>query len=1436
MSKVTITNWRAIAIGTVALVVCSAAVAYWFNHQRSRLSRSLFVRAQQHADEGNVRKASELLFDYTKLSPEDSDGWFFLSKYYRSVADTALAKSRAIEIAQRALTKVDAPERRLLINEWLSQLYLDTQRFSEAKEAATRLPLGNVVGTKVEALAVFQLARLDEPGSTPRRSAMAKLIAASDALPADIQLASAAAEAIRQSPADTAPERNARALAVLDRMVHCEENKSSASALLTRCLFRKSVNDVDWKADLQSAIELVDSASPREMLRVASAIYATESLGGFDVASGLIEKVHESGLFSRASYQLLGAIHQRVGRTAAAADTWEEGVTVLPADDRVQLHDQLAKYYLSSGQVAAAKKHLQAATHCYGRLQSTHAASANATRTRELARVGDAVALTQARILAQAERNSSAAKQLIERRLVLMPADLVGPDAALRAEYLVFLGELFMANESDRAAEHFSAASQLPEADALVTLSASRLLAQGELELAVSACDAALRSNENLLETRLCLAELLLRQQSYEPAHGRDWSDFDKTVETGALLAPESWRFDILRVRRRLLDGALDEATRSSCLKLLATAESKTGTESELFWQLAAELFLRLGENAESARAVARFSDLATTWRVRRLEAGLASIRGDAKSAMSLLNQALDDAPRGDRHGLCRDLAQVASDVLSVLEYRRLLLGIHEEFESDVDVLETLALSYFATNEHEEFESWLNTLRDVEGPSGVRWRWLNAKQLCSGGDSSSEQLESLKMLSAELLELAPRWPKSIAVQGMVLAKQGEHQRAVEALNLAVRKGLHDADVFQQLLIEVIKTGDPDSLDGYLAMLRGSERRSSPHAIPAGWTVSLADDRTWLAGALEKAADAVVRSESLFARIWYAQLLIMDGREADAEQELVKAATSSNSPTAWSLLFHFYATRNVDRAVQALDSLDQALAAAGVDPSLRAFRLARAYHSIHRPSEAASHYQEAISLDPDSFNAHQGLAKLLHTRDPMRAIEALRESLRIRPSSKESRLALAKLLTQWGGAAAWAEVQQLLDDADVPVDGSLKAYLLVQRGGEGNLTAAREQIQSAATRTLDDNILLAVIDEALGDPASAQASYESLNPTTPLERIRVSIYFAEFCLRYANVEVANELIRELDKLTAGRPAIQRLVYHSLNLRTQLLMGSPEDAIAALEAFAERELKTLDVDDEVVEWCDRLGQLYVETHLYGHAEKWQRRSYEVDRSNAGAFSRTLAFLGQHSEAVKLLVENKDESSKDVFLSNVVDVLATNGPVPQGLWAQLDDLLDDAARGNPYFVRYLRAVVAVIRGNERRGIAEFSELLKLRPQDVPTINNLATLLGETEQGKGRALELINRAISIAGPRTALLNTKGMILIELGRPDDALRELEHLSAMVNPDPRALFTLGLAYLRVGDNPRAKALMSRARAAGLDAQLLTQRERSILAEMRQGLE
>jgi len=87
------------------------------------------------------------------------------------------------------------------------------------------------------------------------------------------------------------------------------------------------------------------------------------------------------------------------------------------------------------------------------------------------------------------------------------------------------------------------------------------------------------------------------------------------------------------------------------------------------------------------------------------------------------------------------------------------------------------------------------------------------------------------------------------------------------------------------------------------------------------------------------------------------------------------------------------------------------------------------------------------------------------------------------------------------------------------------------------------------------------------------------------------------------------------------------------------------------------------------------------------------------------------------------------------------------------------------------------------------------------------------------------------LSGEQPYLIDTKSSILVELGKPEEAIELLKPLNSLRRPDPRILFRMAIAQSKNNALDEARLSYARAVALGLHAELLTNYDKELVSEL-----
>jgi len=132
-------------------------------------------------------------------------------------------------------------------------------------------------------------------------------------------------------------------------------------------------------------------------------------------------------------------------------------------------------------------------------------------------------------------------------------------------------------------------------------------------------------------------------------------------------------------------------------------------------------------------------------------------------------------------------------------------------------------------------------------------------------------------------------------------------------------------------------------------------------------------------------------------------------------------------------------------------------------------------------------------------------------------------------------------------------------------------------------------------------------------------------------------------------------------------------------------------------------------------------------------------------------------------------------------------------------------------------LKVMKSMIHHLQARYPAEveiYRDVLTREPRNIVVLNNIAWALSEGLNQPTEGLKRIDELISLAGGRAEYLDTRGVILLRLGRIDEAIKVLETV-VQAEPTGIHLFHLAQAYHKASRDADCQKTFSLALNAGL---------------------
>ncbi|WP_182864768.1 archaeosortase/exosortase family protein [Rhodopirellula sp. JC639] len=241
---------------------------------------------------------------------------------------------------------------------------------------------------------------------------------------------------------------------------------------------------------------------------------------------------------------------------------------------------------------------------------------------------------------------------------------------------------------------------------------------------------------------------------------------------------------------------------------------------------------------------------------------------------------------------------------------------------------------------------------------------------------------------------------------------------------------------------------------------------------------------------------------------------------------------------------------------------------------------------------------------------------------------------------------------------------------------------------------------------------------------------------------------------------------------------------------------------------------------------------------------RSAAEQDVQDVAALAIALARHGRAEEAVTLVAAPgwAVDASLRAHTAAVVGVSAVE--LSPSLAARLEPIIRGGQSRAIGDTTLLTAIVDWYTRRQRPAAAMelLDRAVTADPQNVIAANNLAMLLadqagdGPRTQPRSRALKLIDHVLEQTGPQPAFLDTKGWILVQMDRADEALPLLKQAADASDPtDPITHLHLATAYLAVGNRDRANDSFNVARSGAIRQNQLNHSERQAWTQLQNTL-
>jgi tetratricopeptide (TPR) repeat protein len=906
-------------------------------------------------------------------------------------------------------------------------------------------------------------------------------------------------------------------------------------------------------------------------------------------------------------------------------------------------------------------------------------------------------------------------------------------------------------------------------------------------------------------------------------------------------------------------DVAMNQNHPEEAEQILLTARDKTPDKVQL-WSALMSFAERQQHWDRMAglitEAKAKFGD--QVW--LRLADGSCLVGRNKKLSATMLAPLGDNAEAysgPERVMLYSGLAKLSAKVGDLVQAKKFCRLACDADPNNLATRELLMEFAFQTNDAEGMTAVLKEIKGLEG-EGPYWHYGQAA-LTLLNNSSSETAAFEHLTAAH--DLRPNWSRVPMLMGQIHDKHGEIDPALDEYLKAIDLGERSPAAIRRTVELLYSRQRYAEVDQLLRKLDQSQANLSDDFIRLKSEIKLRTDDP-VAG-LDIARKAAADSKNWRDHLWLGQLLTLLGQRAEvaqrtdesqarfgeAEKSLREAVKlGAEIPDTWVTLIRFYAATGRKHEAEAMIPKAEKWIVGPAAP----FALGACYETVGDMDSATKQYQKALAAGEQDPRVVRRVVAFYLREGKFDAAEApLRKIVSGKVTAKPedvtwARRALASVLRASGNYQKLQEALALLEKniaaGSSPDDLWEKALALAaspQRERRQEAIALLEKLLPAQADIPEVRLTLAQLYLAEKDWPKAAEQFRRILTSHDREPRYITIFVSRLLERRESDE-ADVWLSKLDLLAPGEFSTISLKAEALvvreqvdvaleMIRTYLTQATAKAGSAPERAAILRQVATyLEALSTIPTGLDaKVSQ----AKLLSEAEGLYRRYVKELPEQELVLASFLARREYYDDALTVAEEAWPNATLAGIVRVTGDMLASGISDPAQC-AKLEKLLVTASEKFKQPTVMLLELADLRNRQEHLAAAEsdYRMVLKQESGSFVAMNNLAVLLAQQKKKLPEALELIGKAIEIAGPQPTLLDSRATVYLAMGKPQQAIVDL--LQA-VHDEPRAdrEYHLALANWRAGDSKAASDALDQAKKMGLKPEQLNSLERPEYQEL-----
>lgn len=956
---------------------------------------------------------------------------------------------------------------------------------------------------------------------------------------------------------------------------------------------------------------------------------------------------------------------------------------------------------------------------------------------------------------------------------------------------------------------------------------------------------------------QLLLFQALLAKNLSSPEDKRDWSVTDQLIEVICQRNEADPIYQSMKSEYYAKKGDLAKAQEA-----LDQAREKFSNEPA-YWLAQIDLTVTKAKGDKAPQKGLAVLDEAVKkigekpqFRLARVSL-LAQIGDDAsKQQLFEMYQNIGQLPEEEQGSLMTAVANALYALRNFDQAREIYTKLAEKHPND---LRTQLMLYSVIRDQGDdagMQSVVENIRKIAGEDDSYAEFCDAArivQLVQQNKQPVSALASARQMLDKAAKQRPNWGALLRLRGEIDEREGKQDGAIENYQRALDLGETNPLMIRKLAgLLLVKNRGPE-INQVIDKVPNAREFIGPklRAIVDLMRGNVLDS-------VEAAKEAAALEKDDYAtQLWLGTVLQNAGDMRGAEEAYRKATElGPQEADTWLALARFLSE---EKRVKEVPPLVKEIEAK-VKPEQRELALAACYEVALDPAQAEKHYLQALEAKPEDLRLLEAVANFYirqkNAEKTIAYVNRLMEAGKKAPPDQlvfvqRARRTMAGLMANNGTAKDYNQAIQLIEQNATPGKGlsaddlSLKAQFFARLGDSASREAAiqtlQDLIKSGGARP-NDRVLLAGLQDAGGKWREAKDTMrEALRIGDDKSNARSILAFVDLLLRHNEAPEAASWLDRLRKLELERDP------NFIALEARLLKEqkkSPE-AIELVKSQITRPVppNELPLLREVADQLYRLGGGSPDKDLYNKAAEDLYREYFKEVPQEGFALAN--FIGQErtlEEAFAVCKQSVDAGANPDRAARLGLALLHAKPeqINDKLLAQEDEWMTKSSERNPDAADMLLLVADLrdLEGRHDDAIKIYRDLLKRTDVQganrVATQNNLAFVLALKERKGDEALPLIEEAIKAQGPQSELLDTRGVVYLVLGKPREALLDLENAIAS-NPTMIKYFHLAQAHMAANDLNAAADFFERAQNAGLNEKTVPALEKADFERLRRDL-